>query len=92
MIKFNLIPLRILFVATSLLFSSNQVRSGDINKLITKICLKGFETEMNLAGKEPQIDIGEFACDCFIKQVSSGSGIASAQARCKKKTSKRFSI
>ncbi len=72
--------------------SSNQVRSEEIESLITKICLKGFMAEMTLAGKTPPFTMGKFACDCFMKKISTGLDIESAQSICREETSKRFNI
>ena len=92
MLKLNLKVIRIIFVILYLIISSNVARAEDINKLITKICLQGFMTEMNLAGQTPKIHIGKFACNCFLDRVSNGSDIETAQKLCREEASNKFNI
>ncbi len=83
---------RILFIASYFIFHSNQVSGQEMNGLITKMCLKGFHLEMSLANKKPPKDMGRFTCNCFLKLVSEGNGISTAQSICKEEASKRFNL
>tara|TARA_Y100001968_G_C19070262_1_gene578014 strand:+ start:108 stop:410 length:303 start_codon:yes stop_codon:yes gene_type:complete len=69
-----------------------KVKASTQNKLMTSICLLNFNSEMNIAGKTPPQGMGVFTCNCFLKKVSIGSSIESAQAECKKEAAKKFKI
>ena len=83
---------RFIFVASFIALSTNGVSSQMKTKLVKKICLKGFKTEMRFAKKKPPKNMDRFTCDCFINKVSKGSGIVKAQTMCKKEASKKFNL
>ena len=66
--------------------------ANEMNKLITKMCLKGFYLEMSVAKKNPKKHIGEYACNCFIEKISQGNRISTAQSLCKEEVSKKFNL
>ena len=78
---------------TLLLFMNpSKTNSIQVNRLITKLCLKGFHTEMRFSGKNPPKGLGKITCDCFLKEISQGLSISSAQSICKKEISEKFSL
>ena len=68
---------------------------------ITQLCLAGFNTAMSQAGKVPPEGMGDFTCDCFLREMNKGNSIQwqsllgtieSAQETCKQKAAERFKI
>ena len=45
---------------------------------------------MAQAGKTPPEGMGDFTCDCFLKQVNEGRSIQTAQETCKQKAAEQF--
>ena len=80
---------------------SRTARSTEAQDKITELCLAGFKTAMNQAGKTPPDGMGSFTCDCFLREVNKGGAIQwatllttveSAQKTCKKEAAERFKI
>ena len=59
---------------------------------ITRLCLAGFHAAMAQAGKTPPEGMGDFTCDCFLKQMKEGRSIQTAQETCKQKAAEQFKI
>ena len=83
---------RIIVFTLFLFINGSETNSAQANWLITKLCIKGFNTEMRFSGKNPPKGMGKMTCDCFVKEISQGISISSAQSICKKEISKRFSL
>ena len=81
-----------LLISIDNLLTLERVKANNHNKLMTSICLLNFNSEMNLAGKTPPQGMAVFTCNCFLKKVSIGTSIDSAQAECKKEAAKKFKI
>ncbi len=85
-------PPWILILATFFLISTLEVRSEEVNSLITKICLQELNSEMKRAGKETTQEIENFTCNCFINKVYSGSSLPQAHSSCKEEATNRFKL
>lgn len=59
---------------------------------ITRLCLAGFHAAMAQAGETPPEGMGDFTCNCFLKQVNDGRSIQTAQETCKQKAAEQFKI
>ena len=81
-----------LVLSLSMLIPIKSIKAGDMQDVITNICLAGFNREMEVAGKIYNKAMGEFACNCFIQRMSSGYSITQARDLCKKSTSIKFKI
>ena len=75
--------------------------SVEAENKITQLCLAGFKTAMSQAGKVPPKGMGDFTCDCFLREMNKGnsiqwqsllSTIESAQETCKHQAAERFKI
>ncbi len=92
MFKYIIRLSRLAFIASFIALSTNGLHSQLKTKMVTKICLKGFKTEMRFARKKPPENMDIFTCNCFIKKVSNGSGIINAQSVCKKEAAEKFNL
>ena len=68
---------------------------------ITQLCLAGFKTAMNQAGKIPPEGMGDFTCACFLREMNKGNSIQwksllgtieAAQETCKQEAAERYKI
>lgn len=59
---------------------------------ITRLCLAGFHAAMAQAGETPPEGMGDFTCNCFLKQVNDGRSIQTAQETCKQKAAEQFKM
>ena len=68
---------------------------------ITQLCLAGFKTAMNQAGKIPPEGMGDFTCSCFLREMNKGDSIQwksllgtieAAQKTCKQEAAERYKI
>ena len=75
--------------------------SMEAENKITQLCLAGFNAAMSQAGTVPPEGMGDFTCDCFLREINKGSAIQwqslmstieSAQETCKRKAAERFKI
>lgn len=75
--------------------------SVEAENKITQLCLAGFKTAMSQAGKKPPKGMGDFTCDCFLREMNKGnsiqwrsllSTIESAQGTCTQQAAERFKI
>ena len=89
-------------MALAMLISvSGPASSSEAKNKITQLCLAGFKTAMNQAGKVPPEGMGDFTCDCFLREMNKSdsiqwqsllSTIESAQETCKQLAAERFKI
>ena len=93
--------LQISLMLMLLMSTSSTARATDARMRITSLCLAGFNAAMASAGKTPPAGMGDFTCDCFLKEVNSDSSIEwatllgsiqSAQQTCKQRAAERFKI
>ena len=84
----------IILLLTLIIFCSKFSLAKEKNEtsLITKLCLIGFHSEMELAGKNPPPGMATFTCNCFTKKISHSLSVESAQKKCKEEASKNFEI
>ena len=80
---------------------SGPASSSEVKNKISQLCLAGFNTAMSQAGKVPPEGMGDFTCDCFLREMNKGnsiqwqsllSTIESAQETCTKQAAERFKI
>ena len=85
----------------TLITLSDPASSTEAENKITQLCLAGFKSAMSQAGKIPPAGMGDFTCDCFLREVNKGNSIQwqsllgtieSAQETCKQKAAERFKI
>ena len=85
----------------TLITLSDPASSTEAENKITQLCLAGFKSAMSQAGKIPPAGMGDFTCDCFLREMNKGnsiqwqsllSTIESAQETCKQKAAERFKI
>lgn len=62
------------------------------NQQVTRFCLASVRAAFEAARKVPPPGIGDYACRCFLDQVSQGAGINTAQAVCRQRTIARYSL
>ena len=79
-------------ILIGMILLGNEVKSEEIDSLITGICIASFNTEMERAGKPPSTEIGDFTCNCFVNKLNNGSSIENAHQICKNKASKVFNL
>ena len=86
---------------TMLMQNHGPARSTETDNRITELCLAGFNTAMRQAGKVPPEGMGDFTCECFLREMNKGnsiqwqsllSTIESAQETCKQQAAERFKI
>ena len=82
----------ILLLSLSMLIPIKSIRAGNMQEVITSICLAGFNSEMEAAGKIYNKAMGDFACKCFVQRVSNGYSLIQARDLCKESTSIKFKI
>ena len=83
--------LRVIIVS-SCLVTINHAESDELSKLITKICIERFNSEMENSEQIEPKGMGAFTCKCFTSEVVNGSSIEKAQLTCKAKAVKKFSL
>lgn len=85
----------------TLITLSDPASSTEAENKITQLCLAGFKSAMSQAGKIPPAGMGDFTCDCFLREMNKGNSIQwqsllgtieSAQETCKQKAAERFKI
>ena len=85
----------------TLIALSDPANSTEAENKITQLCLAGFKSAMSQAGKIPPAGMGDFTCDCFLREMNKGNSIQwqsllgtieSAQETCKQKAAERFKI
>ena len=85
----------------TLITLSDPASSTEAENKITQLCLAGFKSAMSQAGKIPPAGMGDFTCDCFLREMNKGnsiqwqsllSTIESAQETCKQLAAERFKI
>ena len=85
----------------TLITLSDPASSTEAENKITQLCLAGFKSAMSQAGKIPPAGMGDFTCDCFLREMNKGnsiqwqsllSTIESAQETCKQQAAERFKI
>ena len=85
----------------TLITLSDPASSTEAENKITQLCLAGFKSAMSQAGKIPPAGMGDFTCDCFLREMNKGNSIQwqsllgtieSAQKTCKQKAAERFKI
>ena len=85
----------------TLITLSDPASSTDAENKITQLCLAGFKSAMSQAGKIPPAGMGDFTCDCFLREMNKGnsiqwqsllSTIESAQETCTQQAAERFKI
>lgn len=85
----------------TLITLSDHASSTEAENKITQLCLAGFKSAMSQAGKIPPAGMGDFTCDCFLREMNKGNSIQwqsllgtieSAQKTCKQKAAERFKI
>ena len=74
-----------------LLYAAPAQAAGEEN-LIRMMCMAAFDTAMIQAGREPAAGMGDFTCDCFLKQLDQGQGIQASQITCKQKAAQKFNF
>ncbi len=60
--------------------------------LITKLCLAGFNAEINQSRLIAPNGMGKYVCHCMIKEFNEGASIESAKITCKNKAIKEFKL
>ncbi|KGG12262.1 MULTISPECIES: hypothetical protein [Prochlorococcus] len=68
----------------------NQVKSDELNNLITKICLENFNSEAQKNHKKVNKEMGRFTCQCFVDKIAAGLSLQDAQEFCRKKAISQF--
>ena len=85
----------------TLIALSDPANSTEAENKITQLCLAGFKSAMSQAGKIPPAGMGDFTCDCFLREMNKGNSIQwqsllgtieTAQETCKQKAAERFKI
>ena len=85
----------------TLITLSDPASSTEAENKITQLCLAGFKSAMSQAGKIPPAGMGDFTCDCFLREMNKGnsiqwqsllSTIESAQETCTQQAAERFKI
>ena len=84
--------LLILLFFTEVFITTEKATTKEEPHFLNKMCLLGFNSEMELAGKIPPKDMANFTCNCFIAEISLGYSIESAKAKCKEDASERFKL
>ena len=69
-----------------------KASSEDLNKLISAICLSGFNAEMKIAERNPPQEVGDFTCNCFVEKFTQGIPLAKAKESCKEEASNHFNL
>ena len=78
-----------------LVYSFNIIaiaKEKEEDSIITKLCLISFNSEVRSAKTKAPEGVAIFTCNCFTKEVSSGTSIDLAQEVCKKKAIKKFNL
>tara|TARA_Y100001968_G_scaffold127138_1_gene116020 strand:- start:677 stop:967 length:291 start_codon:yes stop_codon:yes gene_type:complete len=65
-------------------------KENELNSLIRKMCILGFNTEMQTAKITPPQGMADFTCNCFLEKVSLGFDLDTAQEECKTKATTEF--
>ncbi len=65
-------------------------KAEETNPLLTMICLKQFQNEMEDANIKPPEQMGKYTCDCFLSKVNENFSISTATKICKDMASKEF--
>tara|TARA_Y100001968_G_scaffold195210_1_gene179066 strand:+ start:1529 stop:1771 length:243 start_codon:yes stop_codon:yes gene_type:complete len=77
----------------SVIFANKSIsKDNDLNSIVKKMCLLGFNSEMKLAKITPPVGMSEFTCNCFVKKVSYGYSLELAQEECKMQATKKFNM
>ena len=85
----------------TLIPASLPASSMEAENRITQLCLAGFKTAMNQAGKIPPEGMGDFTCACFLREMNKGNSIQwksllgtieAAQETCKQEAAERYKI
>lgn len=85
--------LSLISVALGLLITpSLPAGAAEGESTITRLCLAGFHAAMAQAGETPPEGMGDFTCNCFLKQVNDGRSIQTAQETCKQKAAEQFKM
>ena len=64
----------------------------NLDSFITKMCLIGFNSEMNTAKIKPPKGMAAYTCKCFKEKITLGYSLDSAQKECKMKAAKNFDL
>lgn len=85
----------------TLIPASLPASSMEAENRISQLCLAGFKTAMNQAGKIPPEGMGDFTCACFLREMNKGNSIQwksllgtieAAQETCKQEAAERYKI
>ncbi len=82
------------FISMSLNLISKPTRSEELNQwnILNEICLASFNSAMKAAGEKPPKGMGNFTCNCFLKEIGNGLSIDKAKEKCKQLASKNYSL
>ncbi len=61
-------------------------------RLIENLCLESFNSQMNKSNKTPPPGMANFSCKCFLKELSQGFSVATAESTCKVKAQKKYKL
>lgn len=71
---------------------SPAVQAVGSDNAIHMMCMAAFDSAMHQAGKTPPAGMGDFTCDCFLRQVEQGAGLDVAQGTCKEQAAKKYPL
>ena len=81
-----------LFLPLLLVLAIPPTQAAGDNQLIRSMCMAAFDSAMHQAGKTPPAGMGDFTCDCFLRQVEQGAGLDVAQGTCKEQAAKKYPL
>ncbi len=84
--------IRHLVLILLILSEVSLAEKNDLNNVVKKMCLIGFNSEMNASEVIPPEGMGEFTCNCFVNKVSIGYSLELAREQCKIKATKKFDL
>jgi hypothetical protein len=60
--------------------------------LVMQLCLAGFASAMEEAGKSAPSGMADYTCGCFLRQLEGGQSVLGAQNHCRSLASRRYRL
>ena len=69
-----------------------EAETFNLDNFLNEICLASFKEEAELGGNHTHPDLGNFTCNCFVKEIHIQTSIENAKSFCKEKAIKKFNL